>query len=562
MSSMGPTASKISPAVLAAKKLKKLRNAQWRNNVEYFFAACVGIFVLAYILSELRLRLARKSKTRSRLQALLNLTKRAALCSFKVPLVRCRVYLPMLLLWPLVLTFLGAAFLVHTQNFTITTIASRTGQVGAACLPPLFFLSMKNSPIALLIGSSHEKLNIVHRWTGRTVVTTFLVHTITYCVGYAKQGKLVQLRRLSNIYGMAAFAAMLLLAVSSISMARRRHYELFYVLHWVFTILTLAFAWFHDSDNIPYVKASAGIIAGDLVLRIIRVLLAAPYSGAELANINEDLVSLTIPRPRFGPMRTWVPGSHAFLNIPSVTGFHQHHPFTICSIPEDGHIRFVIKKQKGFTDALHKRDVGTVRCLVDGPYGSLEMTRFALFPKVLLIAGGVGITFALPVLRSLLSRKTPPEAITFIWSTNNVSTFKYFEQELRAVQASHEASTSKVELKVKLVFTSRLVSSSSSINSESEVSADIGTDQEKWPVTKDLNEKTYFTETPSKSLFEYVSGRISLTNTVAEELQHIERLAIGVCGPNKLILDAKNTISAQLASSGKDIFLYTEEFEW
>jgi predicted ferric reductase len=39
-----------------------------------------------------------------------------------------------------------------------------------------FFLALKNTPLSFLAGSSYEKLNILHRWTGRTTFIFLILH--------------------------------------------------------------------------------------------------------------------------------------------------------------------------------------------------------------------------------------------------------------------------------------------------------------------------------------------------------------------------------------------------
>lgn len=382
-------------------------------------------------------------------------------------------------------------------------------------------------------------------------MTIIALHAVFYCVSYEQNHKLEELKRTSNIFGICAFASMLLIAVTSIAIARRKAYEIFYVCHWLFTITTLVFVWYHDHATNQYVKASAGIILADLFLRLLRVLFTNPYAEAELAIVNEDLLTVTVPRPRFGPMHSWIPGSHAFLNIPTLSGLHQHHPFTIYSIPEDGHIQFIIKRQAGFTSTLHKRDAGAVRCLVDGSYGSLQTTRFGLYPHVLLIGGGVGITFVMPILRALLLRKNSVQHVSFVWSTNNSSTFSFFERELRAVQNALEASGSKIVLRIRLAFTQGLSASSS----------DVGEVSTETP-TISASEKSVSVQAKPAASFEITRGRVALTELIQEELRHTERLAIGVCGPSHLVLAAKKAVSFELSRTSQDVFLYSEAFEW
>lgn len=88
--------------------------------------------------------------------------------SFKVPVFGARVYLPMLCAWLIFAGVVVAANIGDTLDSTLKhqldliSIAKRSGHIGSAMFPMLFFLSMKNSPIGLFIGSSHEKLNIVY----------------------------------------------------------------------------------------------------------------------------------------------------------------------------------------------------------------------------------------------------------------------------------------------------------------------------------------------------------------------------------------------------------------
>lgn len=360
---------------------------------------------------------------------------------------------------------------------------------------------------------------------------------------------------------------LLLIGITSVAMARRRAYEVFFALHWALTLTLLATAWMHNDDACVWVKASGGIIGADLVMRLFRTLTFSSsftfVSKAKLENINDELVSVTIQRPSHTPLTRWVPGSHAFLNIAAI-GVHQRHPFTIASIPEDGFIRFIIKKQKGFTASLHKRESADVHCFVDGSYGSLEMTRFALYPHVLLVGGGVGITFVLPILKSLLIRKNVVQSITFIWTTRQLSTFQYFEKEVRALYESHEAQNSDVVLCIKLFYTGAGDSSLEEKSSE-EISAPTSRGSSS-PQLEILEKKgpeyseRHISESTSALTTEY--KRVDLATLLAEESLSKDRLAVGVCGPNHLVLDARRAVAAQLANNNRDIWLYTEEFEW
>jgi ferric-chelate reductase len=105
-----------------------------------------------------------------------------------------------------------------------------------------------------------------------------------------------------------------------------------------------------------------------------------------------DSVLLTVKRCIPGG---WKPGQHAFLAIPSVSGFPlESHPFTIASIPdEDGpmttqDLTFIIQRRNGFTKRLvnHARAGDSqIPVFIDGPYG--QPPDLAPYKTCILVAG-------------------------------------------------------------------------------------------------------------------------------------------------------------------------------
>lgn len=110
-------------------------------------------------------------------------------------------------------------------------------------------------------------------------------------------------------------------------------------------------------------------------------------------------------------------GSHAFLWIPSVRAF-QTHPFTLMSSDP---AEFVIDARDGFTKELHRLALENPktkrRAAIEGPYGNLPSAND--FDKVLLVAGGSGITYTLAtaldwVRKNKYSRDN--KVLDFVWA--------------------------------------------------------------------------------------------------------------------------------------------------
>ena len=83
----------------------------------------------------------------------------------------------------------------------------------------------------------------------------------------------------------------------------------------------------------------------------------------------------------------------------------QAHPFTVSALPKPPYIRLTVKGVGNFSRALAHVKVGTP-VAVEGPYGSF--TAFAMRRgRVLLIAGGVGVTAARSLLEDLPLKSRP-----------------------------------------------------------------------------------------------------------------------------------------------------------
>jgi predicted ferric reductase len=133
---------------------------------------------------------------------------------------------------------------------------------------------------------------------------------------------------------------------------------------------------------------------------------------AALEMLPSGVLKVTVPT-----CSTWAPGQHVFIRF-LCSGLHSFsaHPFTICSLPVQGNTAdmvFYITPRGGFTSrlaALARQNPGRkVRVLLDGPYGGLKDQTLARFDKAVIIAGGAGAGFTLPVIKDVLQRQFQSE---------------------------------------------------------------------------------------------------------------------------------------------------------
>lgn len=188
--------------------------------------------------------------------------------------------------------------------------------------------------------------------------------------------------------------------------------------------------WYHlNLKNLPQIKYLYAVVAlwgFDRAARFLRVAYHNFGSGGT-KTLVEALpggacrVTVTMARP-------WAfkPGQHAYLYMPSVS-LWQSHPFTVAwseeadrpdgeKLPMNRHdalasqkttFSFVIRGRTGFTGDLYAKASAAIgarmvtRCLVEGPYTSGHQMHS--YGTVMLFAGGVGITQAVPHVRDLVA---------------------------------------------------------------------------------------------------------------------------------------------------------------
>jgi 3-phenylpropionate/trans-cinnamate dioxygenase ferredoxin reductase subunit len=102
--------------------------------------------------------------------------------------------------------------------------------------------------------------------------------------------------------------------------------------------------------------------------------------------------------------RPFAAGQFAWLKIGSSSFVFEEHPFTIASTAEQPHRKtFTIKALGDFSELLRGLRPGR-RVFLDGPYGGFTIDGLDKSEGFVLIAGGVGITPMLSMLRTLTDR--------------------------------------------------------------------------------------------------------------------------------------------------------------
>ncbi len=192
------------------------------------------------------------------------------------------------------------------------------------------------------------------------------------------------------------------------------------------------------------------------------------------------------------------------------------------------------------------KDPQPVPLLIEGPYGSARYfpDLASNYDRVLLVAGGVGATFTLPIYRDLLS-KGRASMVKFVWSVKSETDAQW---GVEALKEQYEGrSPEGFEL-----YVSRKATSIGSRRRKPDESIEL---QEREGL---LGEEASLEENVRK-------GRPDIP-AIVDEIFALsrggeERVAVLVCGPSGLGASVKKELGGWLAK-GRDIFWHAEDFGW
>ncbi len=190
-----------------------------------------------------------------------------------------------------------------------------------------------------------------------------------------------------------------------------------------------------QSDGPP--RTAVFILAGGWVLLWIWVRLQSSGGRRRLCTVSSvaaagkdayavDL-ALSGPRP-FG----YAPGQFAFFSFHSLRISNEAHPFTLSSTPtRSGALQITVRCCGDWTDRIGALEQGD-SVYLQGPFGRFTHLIDVPGRQIVMIAGGIGITPMLSMLRYMCDTQDP-RPVTLIWS-NRAEEYLFCRQELEEMQ--------------------------------------------------------------------------------------------------------------------------------
>jgi len=248
------------------------------------------------------------------------------------------------------------------------------------------------------------------------------------------------------LVGVLTFCGLNLMVSTALRPVRRYSYRLFFIIHLVLGIAMPLMILFHAAPAKAFLLEALGVFFLDLVSRKMDTV----TGNATLETIpgtNLIKISASIPQSKVNRFRAH-PGSHIYLSLPaaarkamSATSISHllfeflFNPFTVAAVDEEtGDLTLVARHSGGpMTAALGRlagaakpnrsttnsttTDEDKIPLSIEGPYGAAGRFPHLCtdFDRILLVAGGVGATFTLPLYRSIAS-ENPAAKVEMVWA--------------------------------------------------------------------------------------------------------------------------------------------------
>nr|GAT50545.1 iron reductase [Mycena chlorophos] len=377
---------------------------------------------------------------------------------------------------------------------------NRAGFMVLAQLPPVFLFAAKNSPLTTFLlgpGVDYAKLNFIHRWSGRFLFLAALVHGSLWINNHVVYG-LPILTQQKEGSGVAAFAVLCVIILTSASPLRRYWYSAFLVIHYLTFPAFFITICYHTLYAVPWIFPPVAFYGADLFLRFIRwrvVVGRIEAKGQGTAALSLIHVPLAA--------RGWQAGQH--VQVRAVFGGRtwESHPLSICCAPPgqscltapDGAPLGMLLGARACGDwsrSLHRwaqqpdlifnpqgddleaqtaekpaiaeedltgRDVHLV---LEGPYGGPTLSPDD-YESVLMFAGGSGVTFTLGVLDALVARAVPlgtpfapqPKTtrVVWCWCVRSFGAINWFSDQLLQIATRAAHPSSPLDLRIRIFVT-------------------------------------------------------------------------------------------------------------
>lgn len=355
----------------------------------------------------------------------------------------------------------------------LLVIGDRSAVISMADFVALFLFSSRNNILLWVTDWSHTTFLLLHRWIAYCLILEVSIHSLFLFLLhllYLKDHP-TEAQQPYWIWGIIGTFVFIFLWPASLLPVRKKAYEFFLLFHQVFSALALIATFLHiyylytyDWGYEIWVYVGGGLWFLDRVIRLARMS-SNGYRRTVVTAIDEDAEYLRVEIDGVAAE------GHAYLYFPTLSWkFWENHPYSVLSsfaggsttnvrgsvdekasasgdsIPSETalsgiihpHTTILLRTMDGLTKSLRARLLASsgrrisLPVIVESSYHANPAIRdLSHCSSLLCIAGGVGITAVLPVIRSFSGMRARLE-----WGVRNESLVHALEPEFAALRRS------------------------------------------------------------------------------------------------------------------------------
>ncbi|EMD32717.1 hypothetical protein CERSUDRAFT_118461 [Gelatoporia subvermispora B] len=355
------------------------------------------------------------------------------------------------------------------MNAPLIDNPNRAGFLALAQFPVVFLFATKNSILSLLLGpgNGYEKLNFIHRWSGRGMFLGAVIHGSLWIRNHLAYG-LPILGQQKETSGVAALGVLGGIVLTSLKPVRRYFYQSFFILHVLGFVAFFITICYHTIYASPWIFPPLAFYGMDMLLRMFRYRI----KDATLVPVDDNMTLIHVHDCDGG----WQAGQHVRLRIFFGGRFFESHPLTILNAPSGtscaptGELVLAARATGDWSRALNRyaqteraRRVDEkeehpgvlVQVMLDGPYGGCGVD-LGEYESALLVAGGSGATFTLGLLDDIVARcirlgragGERTRRIEFVWCIRSFGSIEWFAPQLAEIAAAVEGTSLDVHVSI------------------------------------------------------------------------------------------------------------------
>ncbi|ROT35782.1 hypothetical protein SODALDRAFT_299947 [Sodiomyces alkalinus F11] len=496
------------------------------------------------------------------------------------------------------------AFCIMGTGNDYLHFTKRLGIIAVSQFPLQYLLALKSfNPVAWALGSSHEALNSHHRALAQVINTLLSLHAVFY-LNYFIQVGILKRRLFAPVVfaGVLAFLCLGAMMSTASGSLRRQSYRLFFLTHLFAAFAIPSLIYYHAPSSRLYITVGLGVFLVDLTARRLRTI-PARASVETIPGTNLIKVVAAIPRRHLAAFHAR-PASHVYVSIPADTRPSAgsllfeclFNPFTVAAVNDDGNatigITLVARQRSGpvtkhlaqiayqhrfpqqsalsaFPTSDGNNGTTKVALSVEGPYGLVSrryanMLGAASVDRILLVAGGVGATFCVPLYRAIRADH-PGVKVELVWALRGAGDATW---AVSPRAGGEEQPSILDDDNVHIYLTGDVGEDSArpglnaarrtsvTTSSECGVAASSHEAVEMSALHRDRRRDGRFTASHNRK-------RPDLRKIVDDVFRHggEERVAVLVCGPEEMARELRGHVGSWVRK-GRDVVWHNEGFDW